>query len=169
MAAKDKTTLAADITTNLADGGQATAAQLRTILGDVLDSMTATAKATGAGTDYTLTGSTARVDFGTTDVELTLPGAGTFLLIATVQLQADAAGAGDEVRLKLRQTTGTPADVGIERRVTMPANSALVPVDLVETVTVAASQTIQLWAHNASSARGVVLAVKTEAKQVRLG
>lgn len=168
MAAKDKTTLASDITTNLANGGQATAAQLRTILGDVLDSMTQTAKATGAGTDYTLTGSTARVDFGTTDVEVALPGAGTFLLIATVQLQADAAGAGDEVLVKLRNSTDG-ADVGVERRVTLSSNSGFVAVDLMETVTVAAGKTVQLWAHNATSARGKVLSTRTELKSIRLG
>lgn len=172
MAEKSKAQLAADLAANFADNtdGDITEAVFRGFQADVLDSITASSKVTGSGTDYTLgTGSSALVDFGTQDPEVALPGAGTFLILATVQIQADAGGAGDEVLVKLRQTTGTPADVGIERRVTMPANSALVPVDLVETVTVAAAETIQLWAYNATAARGTVISTKTELKVVRLG
>ncbi len=167
MAAKDKTTLASDIATQLADGSNITAGELRGVLGDLLDSITQNGKATGAGTDYALTGTSALADFGTTDPSVSLPGAGSFLIQATVQLQADASGAGDEVRLKLRNTTdGT--DIGIERRVTMPANDALAPVDLTEIVTVAAAKTVQLWAFNATSARGTVLSAGTALNWVRL-
>jgi hypothetical protein len=167
MAEKSKTTLASDITTNLANASDITAAELRTVLGDVLDSVTATLKTTGAGTNYTLTGASALVDFGTTDPAVSMPGAGTFLILATLQVQADAAGANDDCRFKLRNTTDG-ADVGFERQVTMPANSALLHVEIVETVTVAAAKTIQLWGYNATSARGTVISTKTEIKSVRL-
>jgi hypothetical protein len=121
----------------------------------------------GAGTDYTLTGATARVDFGTTDAEVTLPTAGTYLLIATVQMQGDASGAGDEVRIKLRNSTDG-ADVGIERSVTTHVASTFETCDLMELVTVTAAKTIQLFAFNATSARGLILAAKTAIRYVRL-
>ncbi len=108
------------------------------------------------------------MDFGTTDPSVSLPGAGTFLIQGTVQFQADASGAGDEIRLKLRNSTDG-SDVGIERRVTMPANDAFVPVDLCEIVTVAGAKTVQLWAYKATAAQGAVLAVGTEVRCVRVG
>jgi hypothetical protein len=167
MAEKSKATLASDLAANFADGGLNTAAEFRAHVGDILDSITATLKTTGAGTDYTLTGSSALVDFGTTDPTLAIPGAGTFQIIATIQLVADAAGAGDVVRFKLRNTTDG-ADIGIEREVTMPANSAQVPVQIIEHFAPAAAKTVQLWAYNATSARGTVISTKTEIKSVRL-
>lgn len=167
MAEKSKTTLGTDITTNLANASNITAAELRTVLGDIVDSFTANQKTTGAGTNYSLTGASALVDFGTTDPAVALPGAGTFLILATLQVQADAAGANDDCRFKLRNTTDG-ADVGFERQVTMPANSALLHVEIVEIVTVAGAKTIQLWGYNATSARGTVTAAKTEVKTVRL-
>jgi len=171
MAQKSKAQLAADLAANFADNtdGDITEAVFRGFQQDVLDSIGAASKVTGAGTDYTLTGSTALVDFGTTDPSVALPGAGTWLFTVIVQVQADAGGAGDEVLLKLRQTTGVPVDVSVEIRVTMPANSAFVPVTLTALVTVAAAETIQLWGYNATAARGTVISTKTEIKVVRLG
>lgn len=121
----------------------------------------------GAGTAYSLTGSTARVDFGTTDAEVVLPTAGTYLLLATVQIQGDALGASDEIRVKLRNSTDA-SDVGVERSVTTAVASSFDPIDLLETVTVTASKTIQIFAFNTSSARGTIIAAKTAIRYVRL-
>lgn len=126
-----------------------------------------TDKATGVGTDYTLTGATARVDFGTTDAEVTLPTAGTYLILATCQVQGDAVGALDEVRVKLYNSTDAAA-IGVERSVTMAVASSLDPIDILETVTVTASKLIQIYAYNVTAARGKILATKTEIKYVRL-
>ena len=126
-----------------------------------------TEKATGAGTAYSLTGTSARVDFGTTDAEVTLPTAGTYLLLATVQVAGDVLGASDEVRVKLYNSTDA-AVVGVERSITTAVASSFDPVDLMETITVTSSKTIQIYAHNATSARGTIIAAKTEIKYVRL-
>jgi len=51
-------------------------------------------QAVGTGTDYTLTGSTARVDFGTTDAQVDIPNGGTYLILATIQFVGDVAAPG---------------------------------------------------------------------------
>lgn len=163
---KDKSELQADIAAELADASGITAARLRPVLSDIVDSITQSAAAAGSGTPYVLTASTAPVSFSVDDPDVGLPGAGTWLLIASAQILAAAAGAGDEVRIKLRDVTAG-ADIGIERRVTMPANDALVPIDLVEAVTVANPATVQIWAHNDTAAQGEILST-TSLRYVRL-
>lgn len=66
----------------------------------------------GAGSAYALTGTAAAVNLGTTDPVVTLGAAGTYLLLATVQL--DAAGAtvaAETAALKISRTNNTAADV----------------------------------------------------------
>lgn len=125
------------------------------------------AQVTGSGTNYTLTNSTARVDFGTTDAEVSLPTSGTYLVIACVSFIGDVAGAGDDLRAKLRNSSDS-TDVGAEKRVTMSTNSGREIIMLDEVVTVTASKTIQIFGHNATSARGSVESTTTTIKYVRL-
>lgn len=121
----------------------------------------------GSGTAYTLTNATARIDFGTIDAQVSLPSAGTYLLIANINWQGDAAGAGDDLRFKFRNSTDS-ADVGTERQVTCAANSAKGLTTLVEPVVITATKTIQLFGHNATSARGTVLSAQTTIQYVQL-
>lgn len=66
-----------------------------------------------AGTAYALTATSAALNFGTTDPVVTLDKAGTYLLLAKVTLDYNAAtfAASRAVTLKLRRTNNTAADV----------------------------------------------------------
>ena len=66
-----------------------------------------------AGTAYTLTNSSAALDFGTTDPVLTVNVAGTYLLLARVRVDLNAAtfAANQTLTLKLRRTNNTAADL----------------------------------------------------------
>jgi hypothetical protein len=66
-----------------------------------------------AGTAYSLTNTSAALDFGTTDPVLTIPAAGTWLIFATAQLDYNGAtfAASRTVTLKLRRTNNTAADI----------------------------------------------------------
>lgn len=66
-----------------------------------------------AGTAYALTATPAALDFGTTDPVVTLAKAGTYLLLARVNLKYNAAtfAASRTVTLKLRRTNNTAADL----------------------------------------------------------
>jgi hypothetical protein len=68
--------------------------------------------ANGSGTAYTLTGTAAAVNLGTDDPVVTLGAAGTYLLLATAQIEyAGATVAAETLALKLRRTNNTAADV----------------------------------------------------------
>lgn len=66
-----------------------------------------------AGTAYTMTNTSAALDFGTTDPVLTINKAGTYLLIPRANLEFVGAtfAANRTVTLKVRRTNNTPADV----------------------------------------------------------
>ena len=66
-----------------------------------------------AGSAYTLTATSAAIDFGTTDPSITLAKAGTYLLLAsaTVQLVGASFAANQAVTIKARRTNNTAADV----------------------------------------------------------
>lgn len=78
-----------------------------------LTSVISTFSVTATGTAYTMTTSSATLDFGTTDPTLTLTQAGTYIIIPQVQLRYAAAtfAAVRTVTLKLRRTNNTAADV----------------------------------------------------------
>jgi hypothetical protein len=66
-----------------------------------------------AGTTYSLTATDALLDFGTTDPSLTITSAGTWLLLARVRIDYNAAtfAAVRTIILKLRRTNNTAADI----------------------------------------------------------
>lgn len=68
---------------------------------------------TAAGTAYTLTNTSAPLDFGTSDPKGTVTKAGTYLVLARVNLQLAGAtfASSRTVTLKLRRTNNTPADL----------------------------------------------------------
>jgi hypothetical protein len=67
----------------------------------------------GSGTAYTLTATSAAVDFGTTDPSITITAPGTYSLSGQVVLNYNGAtfAAPQNVNLKFRRTSGTAADV----------------------------------------------------------
>lgn len=80
----------------------------------------------GVGTAYTLTTSAAAVTFGTTSPSITLPGAGTYKLSASVQL--DRAGmtiTNQTASLVFRRTNNTAADLGSTVTIDLPVSTTL--------------------------------------------
>ncbi len=67
----------------------------------------------GAGSAYNLTATPAAVDLGTTDPAITLPGAGTYLIMARAKLDYVGAtfAAVRTATVKLRRTNNTAADL----------------------------------------------------------
>jgi hypothetical protein len=122
---------------------------------------------TGSGTDYTLTNATARVDFGTTDPQVTLPTAGTYLITAEVAV-TNGATATDNYQAKFYNSTDAAEVAGSPREVGAAAASQKLVIPLSAIVTVTASKTIQLYAHNTVAARGTIVSTQTAIRYVRL-
>lgn len=65
-----------------------------------------------SGTTYTLTTSTAKIDFGTTDPSITIPAAGTYLILANLKIEySGLTTALNACSFKLRRTNNTAADL----------------------------------------------------------
>lgn len=125
------------------------------------------AQVIGSGTDYNITASTARVDFGTTDAEVTLPTAGTYLVTAEVCI-VDGAGATDYFLAKFYNSTDAAEVAGSLREVGAASASQKLMIPLAALITVTASKTIQIYIHNGVAARGTVTAAETAIRYVRL-
>ncbi len=108
----------------------------------------------GGTTDYTFTTSYAKVDFGTTDLEVTLA-AGTYLIIGKLEIVSTAAAAPDVFGLKLYDVTNGADIAGSEQNYTIPA-SRRVPCNIEAIATLAASTTVNVYGINATAARGTV-------------
>jgi hypothetical protein len=121
---------------------------------------------TGSGTNYTLTTSFARIDFGTTDVEISLT-AGTYLLIANVVINGDASGAGDDILVQFFDATGG-ASFGVNAEQRCSQNSDVFQLTLSTVFATASTKTVQLYAKNATSARGTIVSTQMRLSAVRL-
>lgn len=122
----------------------------------------------GSGTDYTLTNSAARVDFGTTDIEASLPAAGTYLVTAILSIIEDAGGGGDDYDFKLYNSTAAADVTASQRSVTGPAASKVAQVFLQSVVTVTAASTIQVYGVNNTAGRGTVDSAESTISYIRL-
>lgn len=106
-----------------------------------------------AGTVYSLTGTSALLDFGTTDPAITIQNAGTYLISARASLKYNAVTflATQTVTLKLRRTNNTAADLSnatvtetlrVITTITDGAGNIRLP-DVIYTAS--AGDTIQFW------------------------
>jgi hypothetical protein len=121
----------------------------------------------GAGTDYTLTGSTAFVDFGTTDPKVTLVTPGTYHIFADVAVTAGAS-AGDDYQFKLRNETTSTDLTGSDARTTNIGASAIASLKLDGSVTTTtANNVIAIWGFNNTAARGTVNSARTRVRAIR--
>ncbi len=124
----------------------------------------------GAGTDYSLTSSTAAIDFGTTDPVITAPTSGTYLIFGSVSITAGAS-AGDDYRFKLRNTTAGSDISGTDHLIT---NLAVTPapeqteVSFQHVATLTAADSVTIYAHNNTAARGTVNSARTRIGYIRL-
>jgi len=122
------------------------------------------AEQAGVGTNYNLTASTAHVVFGTTNADITLPTAGTYLVEANVSFTGSTAG--DEMDAKLRNSTDA-TDIGATKKMNSPTG-ARCNIFLSEIVTITASKAVQIFAFNATAVRGAVESTTTDIRYVRL-
>lgn len=121
--------------------------------------------ANGSGTNYTLTTSLARVDFGTTDPEVVLPTAGTYFVMANYITTASALSAADFHFAVLRNSTDSVffgSGSGMSLGASFNGNGTVSGI-----ITITASKTIQLWAVNFTAARGEINS-DTSIKYIRL-
>lgn len=123
----------------------------------------------GSGTDYTLTASTAAIDFGTTDPRITLPTEGTYEIIADVAYFTGTT-ASDSYRFKLRNETLSADLTGSDFETTQFGTTAVeTTAHLVGTVSTGSpSNVIAIWGHNNTGARGTVRSARTRIRYVRL-
>lgn len=125
------------------------------------------AQQAGVGTNYTLTNSAARVTFGTTNAEINLPTAGTYLVIANVSFNAGTT-SGDIYSAVLRNLTDS-TDIGSAKRFTQASAAPLkFNTTLIEVVTVTALKAVGIFAYNETAARGAVESTTTQVAYVRL-
>jgi hypothetical protein len=125
----------------------------------------------GAGANYTLTGAYAQITFGTTSPVITLPTAGTYLIIAQIEaLGAAAVGVANLHWYKIYNSTDA-ADVPFtesRNNVIGPSPSGA-PITLINPAyTVTASKTLQLYGYNATAVLGSVISTRTRISYVRL-
>jgi hypothetical protein len=126
------------------------------------------AQVVGSGSDFVVAGTPfARVDFGTTDPEIALPTAGTYLVDAEVSF-LNGATANDNIQIKLYNSTDTADVASSERSVTSINASQRVQIRSSNILTVTAGKTIQLYGQNSTAARGTFEAVRTVIRYVRL-
>lgn len=125
------------------------------------------AEVSGSGSDYTLTTSYARVDFGGTDPQIALPSAGTYLLTYVVTCNTGLGG-GDDVNFKLYDSTAAADIANSESHSEFHVNSTHQQFFMTTIATVTGANTIQIYGKNATSARGSAEAVHTKIQYVRL-
>lgn len=108
---------------------------------------------TGGTTDYTMTASYAKVDFGTTDLDVTLATEGTYLFIVQVLAINDASGANRQWELKLFNST-TASDVADSETTIRVTESPIAQtfVMVARVVTSIPNEVIQLYARSTSAA-----------------
>lgn len=133
----------------------------------------ASATVQGAGTNYSLTTSSARIDFGTTDPLIVLPTSGEYLLAANVSylFSTVALSAGDNTECFFRNVTDSifvpaadlPTWANPSATLTIRGSTYMTAL-----ITITVSTTIELWAVNFNGARGVVEASLTSIKYIRL-
>lgn len=129
-----------------------------------------------AGTAYTLTGTSAQLDFGTTDPIDTINQAGTYLIFATVGvLYSGATYAGAQtVTFKLRRTNNTAADLtGASRAVELPVLTTYTGGDIVSLPPIIYTATSGdvigfFWILSATPAAGSVQTTSAEIVAIRL-
>ncbi len=114
----------------------------------------------GGTTDYSLTNSYAKVDFGTTDLDTPLS-AGTYLLMATVEVFSEITGGAhlDQAAFKLYDATNAADVVGSEQNTFLnfdTINIRTTVLVLTAIVAISANTTFQLWGVNTDAARGTV-------------
>lgn len=125
------------------------------------------ASQSGVGTNYTLTNATARVAFGTTNAEINLPTAGTYLVMANVEFIAGTTAA-DVYSAKLRNLTDS-SDIGVNKRHTQESTTAArFNICLHEIVTVTALKAVGIFAFNETGTRGTIDSTTTDIKYIRL-
>jgi hypothetical protein len=126
------------------------------------------AETIGSGSAYTLTGSYALLNFGSTPLTISLPTAGTYRIAGIVCYTESGAGGGDQVYFHFYNSTDAATISGSERSIGDVAASHTSQIVLENIVTVTGSKTIQVRGYNATSARGSTIAGLSSLNYIRL-
>ena len=123
------------------------------------------AETNASGANAALPNATAVTDFGGTEAAITLPSAGTYLV--TVLTAVTGATAADVIHAKIRNSTAA-ADIANSATSIAVANTGAHQIVLTSVLTVTSGDLLELWAHNATAARGELVATSTKILYVRL-
>jgi hypothetical protein len=126
------------------------------------------AETIGSGSAYTLTGSYALLNFGSTPLTISLPTAGTYRIAGIVCYTESGAGGGDQVYFHFYNSTDASTISGSERSIGDVAASQTSQIVLENIVTVTGAKTIQVRGYNATSARGSTIAGLSSLNYIRL-
>jgi hypothetical protein len=121
----------------------------------------------GSGTDYTLAGAYATVDFGTQDPDFNALPAGTWLIFAEVAFQGGAT-TGDDYWFRLYNATAGSAVSGSETHVEVSLSNGHEQAHIMMPVTITTDSRIYLQAYNATAVRGTVTSTRTRMSALRI-
>lgn len=123
----------------------------------------------GSGTDYSITTTYGLVNFGGTDPEFnTLPTAGTYLIMAQIDITAGATPT-DTYYFKLHDATAVSDLPNSEVRASVLDSGEITTLNITSIYTpVSSTARIQLWGQNDSGNRGTVTSTRTKIRYVRL-
>ena len=125
------------------------------------------ALAVGTGTAYTFTTGMAHVVFGTTNPDVVLPTAGTYLITGTQDVTGGPGASGDQMTFQFYNVTDSAVFGSIITNNTIEL-SGTEQVTYSTVVTVTATKTVGFAARNATAARGTVNILGTNIQFVRL-
>ena len=126
------------------------------------------ASAVGVGTNYALTGSTAAVVFGTSQIDLSLPMAGTYWISVSLHLHT-ASAAASTFQVKLRNTTLGTDIAGTTQDLTVDVLNEQRLLVLNTLVNVASATTIKAYAHRSGAGADEIVSTQSTSQWIRVG
>lgn len=126
------------------------------------------ASVAGVGTDYTMTNSYARATFGTTSLQAALPEAGTYEVVATLEI-VNGATASDVYTCKFYDATAAADIASSERKIDHLPASKTGQMTLRNYITVTGASNIQVYGVNATAARGTMQSTRSSIGYVKIG
>jgi hypothetical protein len=121
----------------------------------------------GAGTAYTVTNSYARVTFGTTSLQASLPEAGTYDVTAILEI-VNGGTASDVYTAKFYDATNAADITSSERKIDHLPASKTGQLLLKNTITTTGAANVQVYGVNATAARGTITSTRSTLAWVKI-
>lgn len=129
---------------------------------------TKASQGTGSGTAYSFTNSYARVTYGTTSLQASLPEAGVYLVTGIIEV-VNGATANDVYTLKLYDATNAADITSSERKNDNLSASKTGQMFLQNVITTTGAADIQVYGVNTTAARGTSVAANSTLSWVKIG